>query len=177
MFRILYYFATSKSWKPLKEMLKSQFINRTPHEQKLNTSSEQIFDRAFTLHDRTRPRRHESSRTSLDVALELFRKQQVDFLIATDVTARGLYIIGVQTVINFGMSSRPYEAKKNFCFCARWREEEILLFEGDMSEKRQKRTFALREVAGRGNPPLRASHGTSGVSFGIRSVICLNERV
>ncbi|GER35270.1 ATP-dependent RNA helicase DRS1 [Striga asiatica] len=66
------------------------------------TDSEQIFDWAFTLHDRTRPRRHESSRTlpefglKLDFlnttqrldALELFRKQQVDFLIATDVAAR-----------------------------------------------------------------------------------------
>ncbi|GER56152.1 ATP-dependent RNA helicase DRS1 [Striga asiatica] len=64
------------------------------------TDSEQIFDWAFTLHDRTRPRRHESSRTSpefvslvhrlfsVGFALELFRKQQVDFLIATDVAAR-----------------------------------------------------------------------------------------
>ncbi|KHN30301.1 DEAD-box ATP-dependent RNA helicase 28 [Glycine soja] len=33
-------------------------------------------------------------------ALEQFRKQQVDFLVATNVTARGLDIIGVQIVIN-----------------------------------------------------------------------------
>ncbi|XP_051124355.1 DEAD-box ATP-dependent RNA helicase 28 [Andrographis paniculata] len=34
-------------------------------------------------------------------AMELFRKQEVDFLLATDVAARGLDVIGVQTVINF----------------------------------------------------------------------------
>ncbi|KAL6511872.1 hypothetical protein OROGR_021469 [Orobanche gracilis] len=41
-------------------------------------------------------------------ALELFRKQQVDFLIATDVAARGLDILGVQTVISFACPPRLY---------------------------------------------------------------------
>ncbi|CAL5093637.1 unnamed protein product [Urochloa decumbens] len=34
-------------------------------------------------------------------ALELFKKQEADFLIATDVAARGIDIVGVRTVINF----------------------------------------------------------------------------
>lgn len=34
-------------------------------------------------------------------ALELFKKGDVDFLIATDVAARGLDIVGLETVINF----------------------------------------------------------------------------
>ncbi|KAF8659727.1 hypothetical protein HU200_058186 [Digitaria exilis] len=34
-------------------------------------------------------------------ALELFKKQETDFLIATDIAARGIDIVGVQTVINF----------------------------------------------------------------------------
>ncbi|KAL6622834.1 hypothetical protein ACP70R_032713 [Stipagrostis hirtigluma subsp. patula] len=41
-------------------------------------------------------------------ALELFKKQEVDFLIATDVAARGIDIVGVQTVINFAC---PREVK------------------------------------------------------------------
>ncbi|RLN28601.1 hypothetical protein C2845_PM05G17990 [Panicum miliaceum] len=34
-------------------------------------------------------------------ALELFKKQEMDFLIATDIAARGIDIVGVRTVINF----------------------------------------------------------------------------
>jgi len=34
-------------------------------------------------------------------ALELFKKQETDFLIATDIAARGIDIVGVRTVINF----------------------------------------------------------------------------
>ncbi|GMH16550.1 hypothetical protein Nepgr_018391 [Nepenthes gracilis] len=34
-------------------------------------------------------------------AMEIFKKKEVDFLIATDVIARGLDIVGVQAVINF----------------------------------------------------------------------------
>ncbi|CAM0949885.1 unnamed protein product [Alopecurus aequalis] len=34
-------------------------------------------------------------------ALEQFKKQEVDILIATDIAARGIDIVGVQTVINF----------------------------------------------------------------------------
>uniref|UniRef100_A0A0E0FC76 RNA helicase n=1 Tax=Oryza meridionalis TaxID=40149 RepID=A0A0E0FC76_9ORYZ len=41
-------------------------------------------------------------------ALELFKKQEVDFLIATDVAARGIDIVGVRTVINF---SCPRDAR------------------------------------------------------------------
>lgn len=36
-------------------------------------------------------------------ALDMFKQKQVDFLVATDVAARGLDINGVQTVINFVM--------------------------------------------------------------------------
>jgi len=43
-------------------------------------------------------------------ALDMFKNKEIDFLIATDVAARGIDIIGIQTIINYDMPTQldPY---------------------------------------------------------------------